>query len=68
MKFDMHVKNIRNMKFNNQIFNIHTKKKYIYIYIYIYIKEVWIKTKSGKNKIWGQKWESPKNVISVYIF
>ena len=27
MKFDMHVKNIRNMKFNSQIFKIHQKKK-----------------------------------------
>ena len=27
MKFDMHVKNIRNMKFNGQIFKIHQKKK-----------------------------------------
>ena len=26
MKFDMHVKNIRNMKFNGYIFKIHTKK------------------------------------------
>ena len=27
MKFDMHVKNIRNMKFNGKIFKIHTKKE-----------------------------------------
>ena len=27
MKFDMHVKNIKNMKFNDQIFKIHTKKR-----------------------------------------
>ena len=27
MKFDMHVKNIRNMKFNSWIFKIHQKKK-----------------------------------------
>ena len=31
MKFDMHVKNIRNMKFNNQIFKIHKKKKKKYM-------------------------------------
>ena len=30
MKFDMDVKNIRNMIFNGQIFKIHTKKKEIY--------------------------------------
>ena len=30
MKFDMHVKNIGNMKFNSQIFKIYTKKKQIY--------------------------------------
>ena len=27
MKFDMHIKNIKNMKFNSQIFKIHQKKK-----------------------------------------
>ena len=27
MKLDIHVKNIRNMKFNGWIFNIHTWKK-----------------------------------------
>ena len=27
MKFDMYVKNINNIKFNNQIFKIHKKKK-----------------------------------------
>ena len=27
MKFDMHVKNIQNMKFNSYIFKIHTKKE-----------------------------------------
>ena len=27
MKFDMHIKNIRNMKFNGQIFKIYTQKK-----------------------------------------
>ena len=27
MKFDMYVKNIMNMKFNNLIFKIHKKKK-----------------------------------------
>ena len=32
----MYVKNIRNIKFNDQIFKIHIK--YIYIYIYIKLK------------------------------
>ena len=27
MKFDIHVKNIKNIKFNGYIFKIHTKKK-----------------------------------------
>ena len=35
MKFDIHIKNIKYIKFNNQIFKIKKKKK---IYIYIYIK------------------------------
>ena len=35
MKFDMYVKNTRNMKLNGQIFKIHQ-----YIYIYIYMKSL----------------------------
>ena len=40
MKFDMHIKKISNMKFNNQIFKIH---KYIYIYIYEKFEEFLLK-------------------------
>ena len=29
MKFDMHFKNIKNMKFNGYIFKIYTKKRYM---------------------------------------
>ena len=38
MKFDIHIKNIKYIKFNNQIFKI--KKKNIYIYINIKFEKV----------------------------
>ena len=44
MKFDMHVKNIKNMKFNDQIFKIH-KKKEVYEKFEIFVsKLVWKET------------------------